>query len=154
MGRWGRRVAAPLLAPLLAAGGSACAGPRPDIGACEGVPDQLVEELSASLSVDGTLRHARSAPGEAAQYFVSAELLPSGEEEDFPGDILTWVTPSLDAPSFAAVDVNAREASTLPPSDLDVRAEGAVTSRGCVLPVRGEPATSDCEAGFEELCDE
>ena len=149
-----RRAVGPGLAAVLVVVGAACSSPRPDLSACEGVTDELVEDLAASLTVDGSLRHARAVQGESALYFVSAELLPADEEEDFPGDILTWVTPSLEVPSFASVDVNAREVSTISGADLDVRADGAVISRGCVLPVRGEPATTDCEVGFEEFCEE
>ena len=135
---------------LIAPAFVACSSPSVDAGLC--VPAKLtsIETLQAGLTTDGTLRHARVHQRDDDTVFLSAELLPAGEDEDYDGDILTWYTADEDSGDFASVDDNARDDSMWPSAPFRVNEEGAMASRGCVLTLRGEPELA-CEDEYEEL---
>lgn len=133
--------------PLL----TACAGPEPSAAACTVAQAAHLDTLQTGVA-GGTLRHGFSVTNEAGQLLVSAELHPAGEDPDHDGDILTWITADPASGQFLAVDAHAREESTWAPAGVDVRVEGAITSRGCVLTQRGSPTDQQCQAGFEAFC--
>lgn len=152
--RVGRRPAFCVFAAALAGvGGTACQGPQPKVSACTPSLITSIETINSKLTADGTLRHARTLklPDDSG-YFISAELLPANEDPNFDGKISTWFTEDPESGQFTAVDVNARASSAWPDSEFDVRRDGAITSRGCVLPVRGTPADGECPPGLENFC--
>lgn len=136
-----------LFLPMLAA----CASPSADAGLCTPAQVTSMETLQSTLTTDGTLRHGRAYRRDDGAVFISAELLPAGEDVDHDGDILTWFAVDLAGGDFASVDANAREDSLWPPTAFSVDEEGAIASRGCVLTMRGEPLPV-CEEEFEQFC--
>jgi hypothetical protein len=118
---------------------AACSAPTPNQAACVGASPATVAQLQGGVSKSGTLRHARMFTRAGDATFVSAEFLPSDKPQDFKGDILTWFTTSIDSGQFEAVDAHARDLSSWPHARFDVREDGAITSRGCVLPLQGKP---------------
>jgi hypothetical protein len=132
-----RRLAA-ALATLVGIGALAgCAqmkNPTFDVGAagCVGASDATIKTISEKLTVDGKLRNGKQvgAPG-SDDVFVSAELHLDGDDPHDKGDILTWTTSDVESSEFQSVDVNAREDSSWPHADVDVRADGARESRAC-----------------------
>jgi hypothetical protein len=118
---------------------AACSAPTPNQAACVGASPATVAQLQGGVSKGGTLRHARMFTRAGDATFVSAEFLPSDKPQDFKGDILTWFTTSIDSGQFEAVDAHARDLSSWPHARFDVREDGAITSRGCVLPLQGKP---------------
>lgn len=137
-----------LVAPFL----TACAGPSVDASECDVALTVTMETLQAGLTADGTLRHGRTHERGDGEIFVSAEFLPSDKDDDFDGDILTWFTDDPEGPGFLSVDEHARDQSGWAAADFGVSEDGAVTSRGCVLVVRGEPESDECEERHEEFC--
>ena len=111
-----------------------------------------METLEASLTERGTLRHGRTHERADDQFFVSAEFLPTDKDDDFDGDILTWFTDDLEGSDFFSVDEHARDRSDWAEADFGVGEGGVITSRGCVLVVRGEPESDECEERREEFC--
>ena len=136
-----------LFLPILAA----CASPSADAGLCTPAQVTSMETLQDALTTDGTLRHGRAYRRDDGAVFVSAELLPAGEDVDHDGDILTWFAVDLALGDFASVDAHAREDSLWPPTSFSVDEEGAIASRGCVLTMRGDPLPV-CEEEFEQFC--
>lgn len=137
-----------LVGPFLAA----CAGTSIDVSGCDVALSVTMETLQTGLTEDGTLRHGRAHERADDQFFVSAEFLPADKEGDFDGDILTWFTDDPRGSDFFSVDEHARDQSGWAGADFGVSEDGAVTSRGCVLVVRGEPESDECEARREEFC--
>ena len=137
-----------LVAPFLAA----CAGPSIDVSGCDVALTVTMETLQASLTEDGTLRHGRVHERADGEVFVSAEFLPTDKDDDFDGDILTWFTDDLEGSDFLSVDEHARDRSDWAGADFGVSEDGVITSRGCVLVVRGEPESDECEERHEEFC--
>ena len=137
-----------LAAPILAA----CAGPSIDVSECDVALTVTMETLEASLIEDGALRHGRTHERADGQFFVSAEFLPIDKDDDFDGDILTWFTEDPAGFTFVSVDEHARDRSDWAVADFGVSEGGAVISRGCVLVVRGEPESDECEERHEEFC--
>lgn len=137
-----------LVAPILAA----CAGPSIDVSECDVALTVTMETLEARLTEDGTLRHGRAHERADDELFVSAEFLPADKEDDFDGDILTWFTDDPEGSDFLSVDEHARDQSDWAGAGFGVGEDGAVTSRGCVLVVRGEPESDECEERREEFC--
>ncbi len=137
-----------LAAPILAA----CAGPSIDVSECDVALTVTMETLEASLTENGSLRHGRTHERADGEFFVSAEFLPSDKDDDFDGDILTWFTDDLEGSDFLSVDEHARDRSDWAGADFGVGEDGVITSRGCVLVVRGEPESDECEERHEEFC--
>ena len=137
-----------LLAPVLAG----CAGPSIDVAECDVALTVTMETLEARLTGNGTLRHGRTHERAEGEFFLSAEFLPADKDDDFDGDILTWFTDDLEGSDFLSVDEHARDQSDWAGADFGVSEDGAVTSRGCVLVVRGEPESDECEERREEFC--
>ncbi len=137
-----------LAAPILAA----CAGPSIEVSECDVALTVTMETLDARLTEEGTLRHGRAHERGDSEFFVSAEFLPADEDDDFDGDILTWFTDDPAGADFFSVDEHARDRSNWAGADFGVSEDGAVTSRGCVLVVRGEPESDECEERREEFC--
>ena len=144
-----QRATVALIAILIGPSLAACASPSIDVSGCDVALIVTMETLDGRLTEDGALRHGRVFKRAEGEFFVSAEFLPANEDDDFDGDILTWFTEGSD---FVAVDEHARDHSDLPAADFHVDADGAVTSRGCVLVFRGQPAEDECEEGREEFC--
>lgn len=137
-----------LVAPILAA----CAGPSIDVSECNVALTVTMETLEARLTENGTLRHGRTHERADGEFFVSAEFLPANKDDDFDGDILTWFTENPAGSNFASVDEHARDRSSWAGADFGVGEDGVTTSRGCVLVVRGEPESDECEERHEEFC--
>ena len=137
-----------LAVPILAT----CAGPSIDSSECDVALIVTMETLQARLTEDGTLRHGRAYERADGEFFVSAEFLPADKDDDFDGDILTWFTEDPTGADFFSVDEHALDRSDWGAADFGVSENGAVTSRGCVLIVRGEPPEDECEEGREDLC--
>ncbi|MCQ3810936.1 MAG: hypothetical protein KTV68_10335 [Acidimicrobiia bacterium] len=137
-----------LAAPILAA----CAGPSIDVAECDVALTVTMETLGKRLTDHGTLRHGRTHERADGEFFVSAEFLPADEDDDFDGDILTWFTDDLAGADFFSVDEHALDRSAWAAADFGVSEDGAITSRGCVLVVRGEPESDECEERREEFC--
>ena len=137
-----------LVAPFLAA----CAGPSIDVSGCDVALTVTMETLQAGLTEDGTLRHGRVHERADGEVFVSAEFLPTDKDDDFDGDILTWFTDDLEGSDFLSVDEHARDRSDWAGADFGVSEDGVITSRGCILVVRGEPESDECEERHEEFC--
>lgn len=129
-----------------------CAGPAPQVSACSPALTRSIDTIEARVTTEGTLRHARTYQRGPEAYFISAELLPRNEAPDHDGQILTWFTTDPAGSDFRAVDTYARRHSSWPEASFDVREEGAITSRGCLLPRRGQPSDDDCAPGFEQFC--
>ena len=146
--RAGLAVIVALAAPILAT----CAGPSIDSSECEVALIVTMETLGQRLTEDGTLRHGRAHERADREFFVSAEFLPADKDDDFDGDILTWFTENPAGSDFVSVDEHARDRSDWPEADFGVDENGAITSRGCVLVVRGELPDDECEEGREDLC--
>ena len=142
-------VIAALVAPIFASG---CAGPSIDVAECDVALTVTMETLEAHLTGTGALRHGRVHERGDGQFFVSAEFLPADKEDDFDGDILTWFTGDPEGSDFLSVDEYARDQSDWVATEFGVSEDGAVTSRGCVLVVRGEPESDECEERREEFC--
>jgi hypothetical protein len=113
---------------------------------CSRASDELLTTIGERLDADGTLRNGAQLRIGTDTAYVSAEFLPTGQDEHVDGDILTWVTDDLDGESFRSVDANAREHSAWPPADIDVTAPGARPSRACADVNLGKTqAQVDCE---------
>lgn len=117
----------------------ACASPKPDdpqsVG-CEPASGTVLSALRKHIEKDGTLRHGAILLGARGAAFVSAELHLVDDDEDDQGAILTWTTPDPASGTFFAVDQRAREDSSWPHADIDMRAVGAIASRGCTAEYR------------------
>ncbi len=148
----GRRAPFLVIVALLALILAACAGPSIDVAECDVALTVTMETLEARLTGDGTLRHGRAHERAGGEFFVSAEFLPADKDDDFDGDILTWFTHDPEGSDFLSVDEHARDQSGWAGADFGVSEDGAVTSRGCVLVVRGEPESDECEERREEFC--
>ena len=121
-----------MLALAILAG--ACA-PKADVSACVPAAPDVVAALQAGVA-EGTLRHAGTATGKGGAVFVSAALDRTGDDQD--DDVLTWVA---GGDGYRSVDEQAREHSTWPTADFDVRVDGARASRACAVHYR-EAATT------------
>ena len=148
----GRRVGPLVIFALVAPVFAACAGPSIDVAECDVALTVTIETLAARLTGHGTLRHGRVHERADDEFFVSAEFLPADKDDDFDGDILTWFTDDPEGSDFRSVDEHARDQSGWAATDFGVSEDGAVTSRGCVLVVRGEPESDECEERREEFC--
>lgn len=148
----GRRVGPLVIFALVAPVFAACAGPSIDVAECDVALPVTMETLEARLTGHGTLRHGRVLERTDDEFFVSAEFLPADKDDDFDGDILTWFTDDPEGSDFRSVDEHARDQSGWAATDFGVSEDGAVTSRGCVLVVRGEPESDECEERREEFC--
>jgi hypothetical protein len=149
MGGW-RRIAA-ALATLVAlaalVGCSQMQNPTYDVGAagCTGASDETIRTIQEKLDAPGKLRNGKLVRS-GDDTFVSAELHLRSDDKHDEGDILTWVTTDVDGNEFFSVDVHAREESSWPPADVDVRAPGARESRACTgLNVGKTKAQLQCE---------
>jgi hypothetical protein len=132
-----RRLAAALAMVVgigVLAGCSQMSNPTYDVGAvgCSGVSDATLHTIGEKLTVDGRLRNGKSVKSPTSKdIYVSAELHLASAQPHDKGDILTWVTTDPEGSDFKSVDVHAREDSSWPHADVDVRAEGARESRAC-----------------------
>jgi hypothetical protein len=147
-----RRLAAALTMVVgigVLAGCSQMSNPSYDVGAagCTGTSDATVKTIGEKLTVDGKLRNGKTVKATTGDdLFVSAELHLATDDPHDKGDILTWVTTDLEGSEFKSVDVHAREDSSWPHADVDVRAEGARESRACSrLSVGKTKAQIKCE---------
>ena len=119
--------AVPLVALVLAG----CATATLETAGCRPAGEQLVERAASRLVDSGELRNGFVIDSGDRQ-FLSAELLEPDDDPDSDGVILTWQVES--ATSLISVDERARKKSDWPESDeIDVREDGATSSRGCVL---------------------
>jgi hypothetical protein len=147
--RWFAAALGVILIAACLGGCSQMSNPSYDVAeiGCEGASDATVRTIQARLTVDGTLRNGKQlASRDTLRTFVSAELHLRGDEAHADGDILTWVTDDVGGREFASVDVNARDDSSWPHAEGDVRASGARESRACVSPSRGKTrAQVQCE---------
>jgi hypothetical protein len=128
-------------------GCSQTSNPTYDLGksGCSGVDEATLGTIQDEVHADGLLRNGKQVT-HGDQRFVSAELHLVGDGDHHKGDILTWVTSGADEAAFHSVDVHARDNSSWPVADVDVRAEGARESRACVLPDLGKTdAQIKCE---------
>ena len=147
-----RRLAAVVVSILsvgVLAGCSQMQNPEYDVGSsgCVGASDETVLAIQERLDAPGKLRNGKqvAAPG-SGETFVSAELHLETDEPHDDGDILTWATTDVAGSEFFSVDVNAREESSWPPADFDVREPGARESRACTgLNVGKTKAQIQCE---------
>lgn len=98
---------------------------------CTGATDDTLVAIQDRIHADGVLRNGKQLTRDDRR-FVSAELLLRTDDRHHEGDILTWVTTGAGGSDFRSVDVRARDNSSWPVADLDVRAEGAGESRACV----------------------
>jgi hypothetical protein len=114
---------------------AACGDTTPEAAPCDDAPDGVAEALGEHLLEGGNIRFpVVYRPDGADHVFVSFENRTDDDvADDDSGDILTVVAPDEDSTEYSAVDERAREQTDLPESDLDVRTDGAVTSRGCVV---------------------
>src|SRR5262245_32236211 len=112
---------------------------------CKSASSTTIEILQTRVEADGKLRNGMQVQV-GDDTFVSAELHLRSEERHEHGDILTWVTTNADGDEFSSVDVHAREESSWPESDRDVRANGARESRACAALNLGKTkAQIECE---------
>jgi hypothetical protein len=145
-----RRIAAVLVALVLTALVAGCSqmqNPTYDVGdaGCTGASDEVVRAIQERLDAPGKLRNGKQiVTGD--ETFVSAELHLQSDDKHDEGDILTWVTSDVEGSEFFSVDVHAREESSWPEADVDVRAKGARESRACTgLNVGKTKAQLQCE---------
>lgn len=132
-----RRAALAVLSLTLLA--SAC--PQPDDGAaCEDAPDDLVEAVGQHLIEGGNIRFSVvvRANGDDAVFVSFENRTDDDVDDDDSGHILTLTAPTFDSTELTAVDERAREETDYPDADVDVRADGAIESRGCVAARRAE----------------
>jgi hypothetical protein len=145
-----RRVAAALaafVAIAILAGCSQMSNPTYDVSeaGCTGSSDETIRTIQERLDAPGKLRNGKQVPS-GDDIFVSAELHLRTDDKHDEGDILTWVTTDVAGNEFFSVDVHAREESSWPGADLDVRAPGARESRACTgLNVGKTKAQLQCE---------
>ncbi len=149
MGGWQRVTAAlaALVAVTALVGCSQMQNPTYDVGdaGCVGASDDTIRTIQEKLDAPGKLRNGKLVPS-GDQTFVSAELYLRSADKHDEGDILTWVTTDVNGNEFFSVDVHAREESSWPPADVDVRAPGARESRACTgLNVGKTKAQLQCE---------
>ncbi len=132
--RW---VSVAAAAVVVFAAGSCASDVKRD-AACADASDAVVGLLSQALTKGGNIRFASVLPSPDADHvFVSFENRTADQvKSDRSGHILTVVAPSAASTSFEAVDERARHETKFPEADIDVRANGAVTSRACVLGAR------------------
>jgi hypothetical protein len=98
---------------------AACGDTTPEAAPCDDAPDGVAEALGEHLLEGGNIRFpVVYRPDGADHVFVSFE---NRTDDD------------VASTEYSAVDERAREQTDLPESDLDVRTDGAVTSRGCVV---------------------
>lgn len=147
-----RRLAAALCVVVVLgalAGCSQMTNPTYDVGAigCTGAADATLRTIGEKLTVDGALRNGKAVKAPTGgDIYVSAELHLRSDQRHDKGDILTWVTTDLEGSDFSSVDVHAREDSSWPHADVDVRAAGARESRSCTaLSVGKTKAQLKCE---------
>jgi hypothetical protein len=145
-----RRVAAVLSALVVVAVLAGCSqmqNPTYDVGesGCTGASDETLRTIQGELDAPGKLRNGKQIV-KGDETFVSAELHLRSDDKHDEGDILTWVTPDVAGSEFFSVDVHAREQSSWPTADIDVRAAGARESRACTgLNVGKTKAQLQCE---------
>jgi hypothetical protein len=125
---------------------AACVASTPDEVTCARAPVEVVEVIATQLEEGMTLRNANIRNAEVDGYtngltYISAEMLEPGDNEDTLGEVLTWATGSVEAqpPQFFSVDTYAREHSSWPHANFNVKHDGAIESRGCVSYWAGEP---------------
>lgn len=128
--------ATPLVVVAVIAAVAAACAPKPSLVGCGPADPALVDEAQTRVAA-GVLRHAGTATAENGKVFVSASLDQTGEHQD--DDILTWVRVEG---GLESVDEQAREHSTWPQAAIDVRADGARTSRACVANYRSTTTTT------------
>lgn len=108
----------------------------PEAEGCEVVDPDVVAVIDDRLIETGELGHAMGTTTPQHR-FVSVEFrTPNEVDKDRDGDILTLL--DLGRGAFAAVDEKARELTSWPEAELDVRTEGAIASRGCTSVARDE----------------
>jgi hypothetical protein len=141
-----RRALLAVLAIGAGTGAAACSPATPDEVTCAKAPIEVVEVIATQLEEGMTLRNANIRNAEVDGYtngltYISAEMLEPGDEEDTLGEVLTWATGSVEAqpPQFFSVDTYAREHSSWPHANFNVKHDGAIESRGCVSYWAGEP---------------
>jgi len=147
-----RRIGASLAAIVgfgVLAGCSQMSNPTYDLVAsgCAGASDETILTIQEHLEAPGKLRNGKLVRSpESGTVFVSAELHLRSDEKHDSGDILTWSTDDVAGNEFFSVDVHAREESSWPHADVDVRAAGARESRACTGLSRGKTrAQIQCE---------
>ncbi len=147
-----RRLAAALTMVVgigVLAGCSQMSNPSYDVGAsgCSGTTDATLHTIGEKLTIDGKLRNGKQVKAPTGDdIFVSAELHRVTDDPHDKGDILTFVTTDPAGSEFKSVDVHAREDTTWPHADVDVRVEGARESRACTeLSVGKTKAQIKCE---------
>ena len=118
---------------------AACGSPtlNTTAGVCTPTSDTVLKSISAKLEAEGTLRNARTVTRGDLQ-FISAELHKPDDKPTAKGDLLTWAVAAPGSTQFVAVDVHAREDTSWPPAQFDVRKDGAMLSRACAAEIRGQ----------------
>jgi hypothetical protein len=120
-----------IVASLVASVLAGCATAPLETAGCERADEQLVERAASRLVAAGELRNGFVVDSDDRR-FLSAELLEPDDDPEADGVILTWEIAS--ATSLISVDERARRKTEWPGSDeIDVRDDGAMSSRGCVL---------------------
>ena len=132
-------IAAAAVTAIALAGCSQMGNPAYDLNAtgCTGVGDATLAAIQQRVHADGTLRNGKQVT-RADRRFISAELHLRSDRRHDKGDILTWATSGARDFDFRAVDVKARENSSWPVADVDIRAAGGRESRACVTPDLGK----------------
>ncbi len=116
----------------------ATACPSVDDKACDDASASMVEALEGHLVEGGHVRFpVVLRPEGGDRVFFSFENRTDDQvSDDDSGHVLTLVAPSAGSVDFEAVDERAREETDYPGAAIDVRADGAVLSRGCVVAKR------------------
>ena len=115
--------------------GSGCA-PEPDVSACAAAAPDVIAAIQERVT-EGTLHAGGTATGADGAVFISAALDRPGEDQD--DDVLTWIATG---DGYQSVDEQARDHSTWPEAEVDVRADGARDSRACAVKYREATTTT------------
>jgi hypothetical protein len=111
--------------------GVACTSTAADEADCPRADTDVVDTIETKLTVDGTLRNATVREIGSGVTVITAELHESDDRADKEGKILTWVTDDVSSDDFSSVDTYARDRSSWPAADFDVRRDGVIESRAC-----------------------
>ena len=112
---------------------------------CKGTSAATLRAIQDKVHADGVLRNGRQIV-RSDRRFVTAELHLRTDDKHHKGQLLTWVTTGPSDSEFHSVDVSARDYSSWPAADIDVRADGARESRACATTDLGKTkAQVECE---------